>query len=142
MQSGIRVKVIWFDLYGNYLFSCSNGPFSGEASIYAEHDQVLRLADALTGFPSNNTDKRDFELGTFDPKCAGGGVRMHFYCLDSVGHASADVELQSGTWGALNEIQTVTLRIPVEAAAIDSFVSQIRLMKRETGAIALLEMAK
>jgi hypothetical protein len=85
------------------------------------------------------TDFRKFEIGTFDPGCGGGGIRLHFRCTDSVGHAEVDVKLRGDTCKGLGELESVALRIPVEAAAIDSFVSQIGKMENKVGATAYLK---
>jgi hypothetical protein len=42
----------------------------------------------------------------------------------------------------LGEVESVALRIPVQAAAIDSFVSQIKQMEKPVGTAAYLQMAK
>jgi len=101
------------------------------------------MAEALSGFPSHTADSRNFELGTFNPNYAGGGIRMHFYCRDSVGHAAVDVKLRGGACVALGEVESVALRIPVEAAAIDAFLVQVRGMDtKEIGANARLDMTR
>jgi hypothetical protein len=143
VENGIYVEVIWFDQdVIEYLISCSNGYFSGQAEIYLAHDDLQKMADSLGGFPSNATDSREFELGTFNPDHADGGMRMHFCCLDSLGHAAVEVKLRGDACKSLGEVESVALRIPVQAAGIDSFVSQIRKMNREIGATAHLQMAK
>jgi hypothetical protein len=86
MENGISLEVIWFDEVEDLLevvFRCANGCFSGQAEMYITSDALSRLAKALSGFPSRPDDFRDFELGTFSPKHADGGARMHFYCSDA-----------------------------------------------------------
>ena len=88
LNGGIGVEVIWFDQdVVECQVKCSNGRFSGQAEIYVEHDGLFSMAAGLSGFPSSQTDCREFELGTFNPNHADGGIRLHFHCLDSVGHA-------------------------------------------------------
>jgi hypothetical protein len=145
MENGINLKVIWFDEVEDLLevlFSCSNGYFSGQANIYVTHVALSRLASTLNGFPSCSDDSRDFELGTFDPEYADGGVRMHFHRLDSAGHAAVDVKLRGDACKALGEIESVALRIPIEAAAVDIFVRQLRTIGKTIGASASLHKAK
>lgn len=71
-------------------------------------------------------DKRSFTLGTFDPKCAGGGVSMSFKCTDRSRHACADVVMESedGT-------QPVTLAVPVVPHAVDQFVRGLATIESE-----------
>lgn len=143
MNNGIEVEVIWLDQdVLQFLFSCSNGRFSGHAEIYVSHDKLSKVAQGLSGFPSHTNDSRDFELGTFNPDHADGGIRMHFCCTDSQGHAAVEVKLRGDACKGLGEVESVALRIPVQAAAIDSFVSQIKQMEKLVGATAYLQMAK
>jgi hypothetical protein len=143
VENGITLKVIWFDEdLLEVLFSCSNGHFSGQAEIYLAHDAPSKLADALRRFPSSPTDSRDFELGTFNPEHAGGGVWMHFYRLDSAGHAAVDVKLRGEACKTLGEFESVALRIPVEAAAVDNFIQQLGAIGKTIGASASLHKAK
>ena len=67
---------------------------------------------------------------------------MQFYCLDSSGHLAVEVKLRGDGCAAMGEVESVALRIPLEAAAIDDFVTQLRSMKVVDGASARLEMAK
>ena len=144
MKNGIEFTVIWADQDVSKLqVTCSNGSFSGSANIYIGHDALTTMAHTLSGFPSHSTDSRNFELGTFDLSYAGGGIRMHFFCRDSVGHAAVDAKLRSAGCLALGEVESVALRIPIEAAAIDSFLPQLReLDANELGATACLEMER
>jgi len=140
---GIELKTAWWDAeVTEFSVSCSNSYYSGQTSIYASLSDLHDLAEGLAGFPSHIGDRRDFELGTFDPKFAEGGIRMHFYCLDSSGHTAVEVQLRGGGCTAMGEVESVALRIPLEAAAIDDFVAQLRSMKVADGAAARLEMAK
>jgi hypothetical protein len=143
VNDGIEVEVVWMDQdMLEWQFRCSNACFSGQAEIYLKHDKLSEVAESLSGFPSHTKDSREFELGTFNPDYAHGGIRMNFYCTDSVGHAAVEVKLRGDACKGLGELESVALCIPVQAAAIDSFVSQIRLMNREVGATAYLQMAK
>ena len=143
MEDGINLRVIWFDEdMLEVLFSCSNPYFSGQAEIYLAHETASKLADTLRGFPSSPIDSRDFELGTFNPEHADGGVRMRFYRLDSAGHAAVDVRLRGDACKALGEIESVALRIPIEAAAIDNFIQELRTLGKTMGASAFLRKAK
>jgi len=101
----MEVEVWWFeqDLI-ECQFRCSNGRFSGHAEIYLDRDDLAKMAEDLRGFPLLADDSREFELGTFDPKHADGGIRMHFYCTDSMGHAAVDVKLRGDGCKALGEM--------------------------------------
>jgi hypothetical protein len=138
-MNGVRLEVIWFDTFAlQVLVRCANGYFSGQAEIYLAHDGLAEIAHALSGFPSSPADSRDVEIGAFDPKYAGGGARMHFHCLDSPGHAAVDVQLRGDGSKGLGEVESVALRIPIEAAAVDRFVQQLRTIDKSIGARATL----
>ena len=123
-------------------FRCSNGRFSGAANIYVSHDDLPRMAEVLNGFPNAASDFRDLELGTFNPAHADGGVCLHCYCKDSVGHAVIEVKLRGDACKGLGEPESVALILPVEAASIDSFLTQVRAINAEQiGALAFLPMA-
>jgi hypothetical protein len=67
---------------------------------------------------------------------------MRFYRLDSAGHAAVDVRLRGDACKALGEIESVALRIPIEAAAIDNFIQELRTLGKTMGASAFLRKAK
>lgn len=139
---GIDFEVVWWDQdLIEYRVRCSNGFFSGDVKVYANHDDLPCAADILNGFPRDGKDSRTLELGTFQPGSAGGGIRADFYCIDSVGHAIVCVKLRDDGCNSMGEAQSVCLQIPVEAGPIDSFVSQARSISTETSAKAHLQMA-
>jgi hypothetical protein len=142
LELGIEFAVFWWDQnLIEFQVTSSNGYFAGWANIYVGHNMLPELAERLKGFPSSTRDSRDFELGTFDPKFADGGLRMHFYCLDSVGHAAVEIKIRGDGCEALGEVESVALRIPIEAAGVDSFIAQVKAMDTEQlGATARLPM--
>jgi hypothetical protein len=110
----------------------SNGAFSGTADIYVAHGQLSAMATELAGFPLHANDKRAFTLGTFDPKCAGGGVSMVFRCTDRSGHACADIVMESA-----DQTQSVTLSVPVVPHAVDRFVRGLAMIELDRGRAVL-----
>ena len=142
MVEGINLEVIWFDQdVIEVVCACSNGYFSGWAEVYLSHDDLPSLANTLRGFPSSRCDTRQVELGTFNPAHADGGVRLDFHCRDSVGHAVVEVKLRGDGCKGLGEVESVALRLAVEAAAIDAFVLELTSMGSAIGASARLAMA-
>ena len=63
---------------------------------------------------------------------------MRFHCVDGAGHAyvqaTIDANYQTG-----DTIQTVVLAIPVEAAAVDTFVSQLEQLELNRSGVAYLK---
>ena len=138
----MEFEVVWWDQHViEYRVRCSNGYFSGDAKMYANHDDLRMAGDILNGFPIDGKDSRTLELGTFQPDAAGGGIQAEFYCVDSVGHAIACVRLRHDACKAMGEAQSACLLIPVEAGAVDSFVAQARSIGTVMGAKAYLHMA-
>jgi hypothetical protein len=99
------------------------------------------LAAVLRGFPKSQDDVRKFELGSFDAAYAGGGAGFRFYCLDSVGHAAIEVRLRTdpNVEGGVSDV--AVFHISVEAAAVDSFVTELERMAAAVGQAAILESA-
>jgi len=142
IMRGIEFEVVWSDQdVVEYNVTCSNGLFCGASRMYASHDDLAKLADVLSGFPLDAKDSRSVELGTFDSTMAGGGIQMHFFCVDSVGHAIAVTKLRADSCQAMGEPQSVCLSVPVEAGAIDSFLRQAHSLGDRLGAKAYLYMA-
>jgi hypothetical protein len=143
MEPGISIKVIYFDNdLIEIVFACANGYFSGQAEIYLALDDLAKLADSLSGFPSSASDAREVKLGTFNPSQADGGVLMNFCCRDSRGHGMVEIKLRGDGCNGFGEVQSVALRIPIEPAAIDVFVAQLRQIDSTNGVVAFLPMAK
>lgn len=132
-QPGIAVIYEWSDQdIIQVTVYASNGAFCGTSDVYVGHGQLSAMATELAGFPLDVNDKRSFTLGTFDPKCAGGGVSMSFKCTDRSGHACADIVMESedGT-------QSVTLAVPVVPHAVDEFVKGLATIESERGRAVL-----
>jgi hypothetical protein len=59
-----------------------------------------------------------------------------------VGRAAVEVKLRSDDLEASGKAESVSLPIPIEAAAIDSFIAQVKAMdKEQISATACLRMA-
>ncbi len=140
METGVRISVIYTDEYVTELrVMASNGVFAGQVDdVYAELESLREFAGVLRGVPANFDDTRSFELGSFDAAHVGGGARFRFYCLDSVGHATAEVSLRSDSRAKLSVRGAVVLHIPVEAATVDLFTVQLERIATLGGQAALL----
>ncbi|MBN2490200.1 MAG: hypothetical protein JXQ29_05070 [Planctomycetes bacterium] len=142
MTPGLELKVIWFDDDVIELRAeGSNGQFAGAADIYVGHQQLRELADTVRGFPAAGDDSREIELGSFDPKWAGGGVRFRLACTDPAGHAVLWVQFRSDRIDASGEPESAAFCMPVDAATIDDFAIALREMRAEAGAVARLRAA-
>jgi len=142
MKIGVQISIIYTDEHLIELrVKASNGVFAGQAEVYADSEVLAEFAGVLRGFPTGQSDSREFEIGSFDAAYAGGGAGFRFYCLDSVGHAAAEVRLRSDPKVGGGAGDVIVLHIPVEVAAIDSFVVQLERMAVMVGQAALLEAA-
>lgn len=133
VDPGLSLCIVWMDADVVELsVHASNGRFSGEVRLYAGHDVLDLLAGTLRSFPTSNQDHREIELGAFEPRCAGGGLRLRLRCIDGAGHAVLDVTLRSDADQAGGRSETADFSMPVEAAALDQFVTRL-----ETGRVAV-----
>jgi hypothetical protein len=142
---GIKLEVLWFDDDLIELgVSGSNGRFAGTTELYVGHDPLGKLADAFRGFPASRQDRREMELGTFDPKFkfSGGGARFRLRCMDAAGHVILEVQLRTDPgYDKAGQSQAAEFFIPLEPAAIDDFVAAVGAMKVAVGATARLKQA-
>lgn len=138
MDIGIEFRLIWFDNdVLNLTVLAWNGFFGGAAEIFEAIGDLRAAADQLRGFPANPTDERVLVFGNFDRRCAAGGVRMRFHCVDGAGHAYVEATIDSNYIHG-GTIQTAVLAMPVEATAVDIFVAELeRVEVQRTGAAHL-----
>ncbi len=142
MGTGIHIAIIYTDEHLIELrVKASNGVFAGQAEMYADLGVLAEFAAVLRGFPTSQSDSREFEIGSFDAANAGGGAGFRFFCVDSVSHVSAEVKLRGDPNVKGGVSDSVLLYIPVEAAALDSFVAELELMAAVVGQAAFLEAA-
>jgi len=77
----------------------------------------------------------------FDRKRAAGGVRTRFHCVDGAGHVFVEATVDSN-YESDGTIQTVILAMPVEAAAIDTFVQELDRLEIDLAGTAYLKGKK
>ena len=124
MDAGLQIRVVELDPdYVGIEVAAANSLFSGAARIYAGAHQLTELARAITGFPATSRDKRSFELGTRDPKYAGGFAGLTFHCLDGSGHPLVSVAIQDDD--LCDSEASAVFSFPIEAAAPDLFVQAL-----------------
>ena len=104
--------------------------------IYLNKGELRELAGKLRGFPNSSLDARDFTLGAFGPKTAGGHVLINFHCTDGSGHAHVEAKIESND--AAGSRQSATLFLPIEASAVDSFVDALSGLEESVNAAAFL----
>jgi hypothetical protein len=135
---GVHVEHIDIDPdYVKLRFTASNGVFSGSVDLYSDTSVLSAAAATLAGFPQRSFDQCAVEFGTFQPSFAGGGLRMIFKCIDSPGHTQLQIVMETECDDRAPS-QSVSMLLPIEAAAIDTFVTELKEMEKNTDATATL----
>lgn len=138
---GLDLRVIWLDPdLAELRIHASNGRFEGTADVYVDHQVVPRLAATFAGFPTSPADERDLELGTFDPKVAGGGVQIQVRCSDRSGHVVLRLRFRTDPSMNGGRSETAEFDARTEAAAVDSFAGALGGMRLERGASVRLTL--
>jgi hypothetical protein len=138
-EVGFELDVIWQDQdLLEVRVSAWNGSFGGVTALYVGNGQLEEIAKVLSGFPKDPSDVREIDLGKFGREFAGGAASMKFYCADKAGHAYLKSKIESDSESA-GVVQCAVISIPIEAAAVDSFVEALRQMERDRAGSALLK---
>ncbi len=139
MYVGFVFQVIWHDYdIINLRISAWNRAFGGAVETYEAIGHLRDAAQQLRGFPKSPTDMREIVFGNFEPKYAGGGVRMRFHCTDGAGHAQVEAKMVAKDQ-LVGTVQEVVLAMPVEAAAVDAFVQELEQLEAERAGTAHLK---
>lgn len=141
MDTGFRFEVTWNDDdVFQVRLTAWNGAFGGWAGVYVPIGGLTAAAAKLEGFPRQPSDTRELELGAFGPEWAGGAASIHFTCKDAAGHASIEAKIESDYVGR-DTAQAVILFASVEAAAVDTFVTELRRLEDDRHGVALLRVS-
>ena len=126
MHPGVILEAVYSDDdLIEVIASATNGAFAGATSVYVGIGELETAASTLAGFPASPRDVRDLALGAFGREWAGGGVSLRFYCVDGAAHAFVNVRIESHIEHG-GVVQTTNLAIPIEPAAVDVFVAEMR----------------
>ena len=137
-EVGLRVDVIWRDEdIFRVRVSVWNGEFGGTAETDVAIGDLNEMAKRISGFPRSPADAREIVVGSFGREFAGGAARMRFYCADSAGHAYVEVKIES-EFESAGVVQYAIISMPVEPAAVDSFVGDLRRLETDRGGIVSL----
>jgi hypothetical protein len=137
VEQGIRFKWIWedFDLL-EVVISAWNGEFGGAVQMYLGHGELVEAAQALEGFPCSTKDERRIALGDVNNLGDQASAILHFYIKDLAGHAVVELNLTTGSYP--RPLQKVTLRASLEAAAMDTFVADLKKIEDQMDSTAFL----
>jgi hypothetical protein len=138
-EVGFQLDVIWKDEDILELrIAAWHGAFGGVAGVWVGIGELESIAAKLSGFPKDPSDAREVVLGSFGPGSAGGAASMRFYCADRAGHAYVESKIESEGESA-GVVQCAVISMPVEAAAVDAFVDDLRRLERDRTGTALLK---
>lgn len=139
MQIGFEFRIIWSDSDVVKLrISAWDGEFGGSVEPYMAVGELKEIAAKLSGFPHSPADMREVVIGAFDRKIAGGGLRMRFHCVDGAGHTFVEAAMNANCERA-GTVQSAVLSVPVEAAAVDVFVRELRELESDESHVAHLK---
>jgi hypothetical protein len=120
---GVTFELLWSDVdVVEVRISAWTGLFGGVADVYVGKDALGEMAAVIQGFPDRPLDRREVTFGSFGADSAGGAASFQF-CADKVGRAHVESRIESGS---ADSVQSVSLALPIEAAAVDSFVVELR----------------
>jgi hypothetical protein len=138
MDKGIQFSPIWSDIDVLKLrVAAWNGKFGGATDIYAGIGGLAEAATKIEGFPRHPSDVREIQFGEFGPQWADGAIKMRFYCEDAAGHAVVEARIESDH-RETHTPQSALLLMSIEAAAVDIFVADLRLLETNLCGAALL----
>jgi hypothetical protein len=135
---GIQLQIVGTDEGSVELhIQAANQTFTGALDVHSWEEQIAQAASTLAGFPTRFGDEREIEFGTTVPEHVNGWAHFRFRCTSATGRAFAETTLRSRDLvEGLRE--TLTLAIPVEAAAVDLFVRDLLEMTRTQTGTAVL----
>jgi hypothetical protein len=133
----LKLEVVWKDEHMQELrLSAANTNFAGQVSFYVSHDEPAVLAKHLEGFPNNEDDVREYELGGANLP-GYGGARIRLYCKDWSGHLALQITIYKNPLDK-DCVESATVRLLSEPSAIDRFVDELKSMQANVGDVAAL----
>jgi hypothetical protein len=140
MTPGLSITVV--DPDDDYLgieIHAQSQRFAATTFIYAGFSDLTQFADQIAGFPAGPRDERRWEFGHRDPGFAGGFCGLRFHCLNRAGHAALAVSIVDKD--RRHDAANADFTFQVEAADIDRFVAQLRVVERDRAGAAVLQGA-
>jgi hypothetical protein len=138
MNIGLEFQAMWDDeSMIDVRISAWNGTFGGMSRAYVAIGELEKAAAKLRGFPNNPSDARELTFDGLGKGNARGDVRLRFHCSGGAVHTWMDASIESAC-DLTGSAQSVTLTLPIEAAAVDIFVDQLHRLGATRGGIAYL----
>jgi hypothetical protein len=135
LQSKFFIQMRTF-LTSNFLLGTEH--LVEQRGFWVEIGGLDTLADKISGFPKGPQDSRELVLGAFGREYAGGATHLRLFCIDLAGHSYIESKIESGEESA-GVFQTAIVIMPVEASAIDRFVTGLRKIEKARNGTAVLE---
>jgi hypothetical protein len=128
MSGRLTIQVV--DRDDDYLgldIRASNERFAGSARVYAGLNELTELAGLISGFPQSSTDERVYEIGSQEPRTAGGFCSLRFHCSDGAGTARLEVVLNDDD--DRHEHDSASFGFQVFPVELDRFVLILRALE-------------
>jgi len=144
---GLKLKCLWHDVDVYKLsVSANTGTFSGGTEVYVSIGGLAEAASGLQGFPSDTSDIRELQFGTFGTEFAGGAIHLGLLCKDGAGHAVLEIRIESEDGCHTNSKwnrpeQSAHFFADVEAAALDDFVAELLSLEEHKTGVASMRFA-
>ena len=138
IQNTLSFEIIWQDPDMVELkIMAANDEFSGATEVYTIYDDIWNFSKSLDKFPKSIGDTVEFSAGKKDSYAY---ANMRFYCFTASGHTASRIELESNvaTEFRPEEKNRIELELQFEAAALDSFVLQLRKIVNDRQGKAVL----
>jgi hypothetical protein len=137
----LEITVVWNDEdLQEVVVSASSGLFTGQVNLYAAWDELKTIAESLSGFPSNRTDKREIHLGQ-DNLSGYGKASLTVCSTDSMGHLAVEVAMHTNPANSAKGRESAVVVIPAVVGDIDRFAADLRRINNQVGATATLRSA-
>ena len=113
--------------------------FSAATQCWGNADEVLKLADSLSGFPYDHGVPLCFRFGSEKSGCCD----LRFVRIDAQGHCGVwvDITAEAPVYKS-QDFEKASVFIPIEPVGIDEFVSSLRRFHSRASNEAILSGAE
>lgn len=123
----LELEIVWEDEHMIEVSArTSNGAYSGSTKFYTSREELIEIAEAISGYPRHSKEIADFAIGQGEGfsnlfcKFIPTYPASHFKACVTLAHVEKINERENRN--------SVNLEFPVEPAGIDSFTSALKKM--------------
>lgn len=118
----------------------ADGSSAASTRIAEPLERALRFGDGLRGFTGQSSDRRDAQLGSFDPAERGGGLRIVLFSREGTSRAYITVWPHDSDRSGFR--QTTSVAFDVDAAALRAFANALSAALLSPGSRVVLPAAR